>query len=60
MKFPKPEAVLARLAQAVFPFPTPKRKVFVFSAACEAVFNQCKCSLEEEHPRKLWEQRERE
>lgn len=43
------------MAQAAFFLPTTKRKVFVFSAACQAVFDQCKCSLEEEHRRKLCE-----
>ena len=54
MKLAKPQAVLAGLVQAVFPPHTPKSKAFVL-AACEAVFNQCKCPLEEEHHRKLCE-----
>lgn len=52
---PKPQAVLAGLAQAVFPLHTPKSKVFVFSAACEAEFNQCEHSLEEENHGKMCE-----
>jgi len=51
----QPQGVLAWLAQAVVPLLNPKSKFFVFSAVCQAGFNQCKRSVQEQRRRKLCE-----